>query len=587
MDSDNSPKADFRLTMSVYRAIHDFIGLHRAERGGMLGRDEDGVIRHFAPDPTACCNSAAYDPDLTAMNRQIRTWKGQGIEFCGFAHSHPANVKRPSAHDVWYAGEILPCFKKLELLWLPIVMTEPDTGEFEIFAYAALPYPEDRKRVRILHAERQVLDEHPMTRLPSLDEESPAVRAPAQAVVAARSPSSVAGETRNGGAWRYYGNFPNLWATSPLNPNQQLWRGSPLKPDMISVMKSELEAQHAAEGRRDEYLLRLAASHDLHRHDETRLVVTGLGGAQSFVRNAARMGYGEYVLFDPDHLSPSNVATQQADPRAIGRTKVDALAEDILAINPAAAVLAISGPIEAISDSQFDELLRLPLRATALSSEGDDRMSKPRQAISFGLTDNFWANARTHRLGLHFGLPTVCAQEYVEGRGAEVTYTVPGVTPACHRCITSSRYRAYLQEGYVNDVTSDEAPVFAAEILNGVLGHILLALTYHGTDHPRWGGVIDRLGCRNLIRIRMDPDFDDHFGNTFEKRLRGANEVGSFFMLDSLFLPQTPDMGQSPTRPRCPDCGGYGDLGLVKGTFHDTRIMRQISESPNTSKRGG
>ena len=553
----------------------------------MLGRDQDGVIRHFAPDPTARCNGAAYDPDLAAMNKQIKTWKRQGVEFCGFAHSHPPNVKRPSAHDVWYAGEILPCFKKLDLLWLPIVMTEPDTGKFEIFPYAALPHLQDRKRVRILNADLQVLGERSVPRLPSPGEDIPTTRVSGQAAAAARSSSNLAGEPRNGGSWRYYGNFPNLWAASPLNPNQELWRGNPVNPDTMSVTKSELEAQRAAERRRDEYLLRLTASHDVRRHDTTRLVVVGTGGAKSLVRNAARMGYGEYVIIDPDFVSPSNVATQQADPRAIGRSKVDALAEDVLAINPAAAVLAISGPIETISDSQFDGLLRSPLRVTAASSEGEYGVFEARQAISFGLTDNFWANARMHRLGLHFGLPTICAQEYVEGRGAEVTYTVPGVTPACHRCITSSRYRAYLQEGYVNDVTSDEAPVFAAEILNGVLGHILLAVTYHGTNHPRWGRVIGRLGCRNLIRIRMDPDFDDHFGNTFEKRLRGANEVGSFFMFDSLFLPQTPDMGQSPSRPRCPDCGGGGDLGLVKGTFHDTRIMRQVSESPSTSKRGG
>ena len=567
--------ADTVLPMSatVYHAIQEFIGLHRAERGGMLGRDRDGVVRHFAADPTAQCSSGAYDPDLTAMNKQIKTWKAQGIEFCGFAHSHPPNVKRPSSHDVWYAGEILPCFKKLDLLWLPIIMTEPDTGQFEVLPYAAVPDPQDRKCVRIVNAHLQVLNGWSATPLALAGDLQKGTNiGPADASPELRSTPN--GEPPNIGAWRYYGNYPSLWAASPLNPHAD-------QSSTHRISTAETEVQRQAEIRRDEYLLRLTGSHNLQRHDATRLLIVGTGGAKSFVRNAARMGFGEYVLVDPDVVSPSNVATQQADPCAIGRSKVDALAADILAINPAAAVLAISCPIEEIDDSQFDRLLSCPLRSRG---EGEE-VSKP-HAISFGLTDNFKANARTHRLGLHLGVPTICAQEYIEGRGAEVTYTVPGVTPACHRCITSSRYRAYLQEGYVNDVTSEDAPVFAAEILNGVLGHILLAVAYHGTDHPRWGRLIEQLGCRNLIRIRMDPGFDDHFGNTFEKRLRGANEPESFFMFDSVFLTQTPDMGQSPTRPRCPDCGGAGNLGLVKGTFQDTRIMRQPYGPIHNSNKG-
>jgi len=292
------------LTTTVYQAIREFIGLHCAERGGMLGRDHDGVIRHFAPDPTARCNGGAYDPDLTAMNGQIKKWKRQGVEFCGFAHSHPPNVKRPSGHDVWYAGEILPCFKKLDLLWLPIIMTEPDTGKFEILPYAALPHPQDRKRVRLLTAGLQVLDEWSATRFPPPGECIPTTATFGQAGAPAQSPGCLAEEPRIGGEWCYRGSFPSLWAASPLNPSRQLWRGNPSSPEMISVTKDEMEAQRAAELQRGEYLPRLAASHDLRRHDTTRLVVTGLGGAKSFVCNAARMGFGEYVLIDPDVVSP-------------------------------------------------------------------------------------------------------------------------------------------------------------------------------------------------------------------------------------------------------------------------------------------
>jgi hypothetical protein len=190
------------------------------------------------------------------------------------------------------------------------------------------------------------------------------------------------------------------------------------------------------------------------------------------------------------------------------------------------------------------------------------------------LTDNFHAQARVHRLGLQYGINTICAQEYEEGRGAEITWTVPGITDACHRCVTASRYKAY-QEGYKNTVTSNGAPIFAAQMLNAALGQILLAVAHHGTRHHKYGNWVRRMGNRNLQWIRMDPDFDLFMKRpVFGQRLAGAAEPDAFFMMDSIFVAQTPDRGQSETRPVCPDCGGQGDLRNVIGTFADTRPMR-------------
>src|SRR5205823_1388158 len=115
------------------------------------------------------------------------------------------------------------------------------------------------------------------------------------------------------------------------------------------------------------------------------------------------------------------------------------------------------------------------------------------------------------------GLPSLCAQVYQEGRGAEVTFTYPGVTPACHRCILSSRYEAFLELDYQNTVTSNGTPIFATTRLNAIKGFVTLALLHHGTDHPRWGRLLTRIGKRNLLQIRMDPDLAIRtFGRVFE-----------------------------------------------------------------------
>jgi hypothetical protein len=507
----------------------------------MLGRDPDGVVRHFEPDLSARCTSVAYDPNIDHLNKVIKTnWKPNQIEFCGFVHSHPGGYARLSGADHWYAGEILACFKKLPYLWLPIVLSRPDAGRFQFLPFVAFPDTTDRKKISASSANFEVIAEN--------DQLSKSV-------------------------WQYYGSSPKLWAASKLNSPRLNSKSQGLSPD-------ELRGQFESAKVRDQRLTRMLPHYQLDQFDNTRLVVIGTGGAASFIRNCARMGYGEFVLIDPDTINISNLATQQVEPEHIGRRKIEVLADDIRRLNPAAAVLTIADRIENLDDACVELLIVEALRAVIDSKvmPAADVTPPRRRTILLVLTDSFEAQARGHRLGLHFGLPTICAQEYREGRGAEVTYTVGGVTSACHRCITSSRYSAYLTGGYKNDVTSSGAPIFAAEMLNSVIGHILLAITHHGTRHPRWGDVIQRLGNRNLIRLRMDPDFDAVFGNTFARRIAGAKEPSAFVMLDTLFLSQTPDRGQNPKRPVCPDCGGVGDLRKVQGQFNDTRHISAHAE---------
>ena len=323
------------------------------------------------------------------------------------------------------------------------------------------------------------------------------------------------------------------------------------------------------------YSSRLKDSFDLEHLQHTRLCIIGCGGGSSAVRNLARMGFGQYVLVDPDVFSESNIGSQQADPGHIGRPKTVALAEDIVKLNPRATVVAIQKRIEDIDDTEFDKLLNKPFGTSAQDFKGiDGDLKKPRKTILLALTDDFSAQARVNRLSLHFGLPSIGAQEYSEGLGGEVTYTMPEITRACHRCITQSRYTAYLDNGFKNTVTSNGAPIFSAEFLNAVIGTMTLAIAYHGTQQKRWGHLVQQLGNRNLIRVRMHPDFDDVFGNAFTKRQEGAAGRDSMLMLDTLFLEQTEDRGQSLSRPICPDCRGTGNLIDSVGSFSDTRLMR-------------
>jgi hypothetical protein len=558
---------DFRVSESTLIAIQVQIGSFRAERGGILGQDSDGVIRHFVPDCNAICGAAEYSPDIDYLNQIIPIWKELGITFCGFVHSHPRGFRRPSHADEAYATSVFLHFERLDMLWLPIVQTRPESGAFEILPFAASRPRRLGSPCKIRRSEMSILESVPRSgarrnangnsnefQEPTGDVDHTSIYASllqergalTPHVADARSPGSVL--TENSGKCIDVEEIPST------NYDGGLWCG--VHDDLPSPR-----------------LARIAKAFDLGRHRRALMVVVGTGGSASFILNSARMGIGRFVLIDPDTISESNVATQSADPASIGEFKVHALARQIKNINPGASVQAIAKRIEDIDDSEFAALLEFQGGHEANIVHESVRTT----AILMLLTDNFWAQARGHRLALQFGLPAICAQEYQEGLGAEVTFTMPGVTPACHRCLTSSRYRAYLESKFSNNTTSEGAPVFAAEFINAILGHILLAVLYHGTPHPRFGGLVNDLRERNLIRVRMNTLFDDFFGDAFSRRIAGAREAACFRMLDCIFLFQAPDVGQSTSRPRCPDCLGTGNLADAKGTFMDTRDFRPFA----------
>ncbi len=303
---------------------------------------------------------------------------------------------------------------------------------------------------------------------------------------------------------------------------------------------------------------RVETAYDLERMRQTRIISIGCGGARSFLEDMARCGIGGFVLIDPDVVEEQNIATQQVFLEDVGKPKVDCIKERIMQINPDTDVAVYQKPLEEIDDGTFFDLVsptpKWQNRCTASLF--------PEITLLVAMTDNFYAQTRANRLGLQFGLPTLSCMLYQFGQAGEITFTYPGATPACQRCILSPRYKSYLELGYQNTVTSEGAPIFACTLINALCGMIGLALLHHGTDHPAWGHMLSRIGNRTLVQIRMHPDAPY---KVFSKVLAGADTTRLFFN-ETVWLPQEAD-------PNCPDCGGTGDLRTAKGTFADTRVM--------------
>lgn len=328
---------------------------------------------------------------------------------------------------------------------------------------------------------------------------------------------------------------------------------SPSKKAMVPTMATVTKSPRAV---REETFRRVVGAYDLAHLRYCRVVVVGVGGAAGYVEDLVRAGIYDLALLDPDTVSAANLATQQVYRRDLGRPKVEALADRLRDINPAVEVLPLQRDFTDLTEAEVESLLGL------------DLARPPIRTLLCGCTDNFDAQARVNRVGLQFGVPTLCAQVYAEGRGLELTFTHPRVTPACHRCILRSRYDAYLKEGYTNTVTSDGTPISSTTRLNSTKFFVAMALLHQGTAHPRWGRMLERIGNRNLIQVRLDPDLQLP---VFDRVLVGDKD--RVFCDETVWLPQLPE-GPTTGRDPCPDCGGSGDLRTAFGTIPDTRLPR-------------
>jgi proteasome lid subunit RPN8/RPN11 len=340
---------------------------------------------------------------------------------------------------------------------------------------------------------------------------------------------------------------------------------------------------------------RVRDAYDMNVMTRARVVAIGCGGSASFLEDMARAGLAEFVLVDPDVVEATNVATQQAYRSDIGSPKVDVIAKRLVDINPHARVWTVQAKLEALSDSAVRRLTVGWLPGSAQVS--------PSATILGAFTDNFDAQARVHRLGLHLGIPVIGGTVYFEGRGIELTFSAPEVTRACIRCVQRSRYVAYLENGYRNTVGSAGAPIMATARLNALKLPIAFGLLHQvsrtaNPEHPatqRYRRLLSSVAHSNLVLASLDPDIHETLGlSAFS--VPGL-EDGSRIGLDvdrTLWRPQEPD---NPTTgyPECPDCGGTGDLSTSIGQFISTVPIprffgdhrRAASKAPVPATQGG
>ena len=149
------------------------------------------------------------------------------------------------------------------------------------------------------------------------------------------------------------------------------------------------------------------------------IVVIGTGGSSGFVEDMARYGFENFVLFDGDHYTPANMATQKVYLPDISDSKVGALKRRLLNINPEVSVKAINRFVnEYMSDSDF--ICELDL---------DIVFGKPTNILICACTDSFEAQKRASAIALKYGFAYMAPQIHAGGEAVEIFFSYPGVTP--------------------------------------------------------------------------------------------------------------------------------------------------------------
>ncbi len=148
------------------------------------------------------------------------------------------------------------------------------------------------------------------------------------------------------------------------------------------------------------------------------LVIAGVGSVGSALAlMAARAGIGRFTLIDVDTLEPENVCRHLGDLSAVGKPKVEAVAELIGCINTTSQITAMAEDFRSMDRS---------------------RITLDKDTLLVGATDSFECQSLLNLMSLESGAPAIYVGCWGEAAVGEILYVVPGKTP-CFECYAGFR----------------------------------------------------------------------------------------------------------------------------------------------------
>ncbi len=278
----------------------------------------------------------------------------------------------------------------------------------------------------------------------------------------------------------------------------------------------------------------------------------GLGGSRPFIESLARCGVSTFFLWDGDKVEDTNIATQGAFISEIGKFKCEVTKERILDINPLARVVCMNRFLDqSVTDEEFAMI-------TGIAEY------KKEDFLMLGCTDNFYAQDRCAQLSLKYGVPYLAAQIFEKGKGHEVIFWYPGVTPSCPRCMLESRYKKMLLPTEKSTGSSAGAAVCVTDYLNAIKSYMAINILCYNEKNTPYYHNLNKYADRNYLMTKCSDDFK---APAFEPVTElESKEIDLSFPFLTIAIGQTPESN-------CPLCGGTGNIHYTKFDIKDTRCI--------------
>lgn len=147
-----------------------------------------------------------------------------------------------------------------------------------------------------------------------------------------------------------------------------------------------------------------------------KAVIVGCGSGGSFIAlELAKSGLGNFLLADNDVFGYHNISRHQCGIYDVGKRKVDALKERILAVNPYAQVFVYNDMIQKIYEGELDSFID---NNTIILSCGDNRASA------------HYCNYLSEK----YNVPFIAAGAGHRASTGEIFYYIPNTNMPCYSC---------------------------------------------------------------------------------------------------------------------------------------------------------
>lgn len=276
---------------------------------------------------------------------------------------------------------------------------------------------------------------------------------------------------------------------------------------------------------------RLRGTIDVDRLAQSRVALVGTGGGRDLACDLVRSGVLQIDLYDLDQVEVVNLSRQGFLAPDVGRSKVAATALALEAINPAVNVR-----------TSLDDITKLSDEVLSAQFAGID--------LLILATDRFEAQAKGNEIALRLAIPAVWVGLYPQGLGGEVAFWHPQLD-ACFRCLCANRYAEHARQrpGEVPlDPPSDGATILDIHFVDAIAGQIAIGLLTRGSA-TRYGRLIDALGDRNFIQVKIDPEFRIGPRDVVRELLGVPADNDAYFCWNAVAR-RDPDRGQL----HCEDC---------------------------------